>query len=47
MNTHSYEHTHAYPICMKTSEKLSWFDLEIYKVGHQDRLIIDRDVASH
>jgi hypothetical protein len=32
---------------MNTSEKLSRLNFEIYKVGHQERLTVDRYVASH
>jgi hypothetical protein len=46
MSTHPYEHIHAHPIPMSTSERLSWFDIEIYKVGHQECLAVDGDVAS-
>jgi hypothetical protein len=45
--THPYEHTHAHPTPMSTFERLSRLDLEIYEVGHQERLAIDGDVASH
>jgi hypothetical protein len=47
MITHSYEYTHAHPILMSTSERLSRFNLEIYEVGHQECLTVDRDVAFH
>jgi hypothetical protein len=47
MITHSYEHTYVHRIPMSTYEKLSRFDLEIHKVGHQERLAVDWDVASH
>jgi hypothetical protein len=42
-----YRLIHVYPIYMNTSKRLSWFDLEIYEVSHQKRLIINRDVVSH
>jgi hypothetical protein len=32
---------------MNTSKKLNQLDLEIYEVGHQERLVIDGDVTSH
>jgi hypothetical protein len=38
-------HTHIIP--MSTSERLSWFDLEIHEVDQQDCLTVDRDVVSH
>jgi hypothetical protein len=47
MSTNLYEHTHAHPTTMSTSERLSWFDLQIHKVDHQERFTVDRDVASH
>jgi hypothetical protein len=47
MSTHPYEHTHAHPTSMSTSERLSRLDLEIYEVGHQERLTVDGDVTSH
>jgi hypothetical protein len=34
MNTYPYEYMHAHTISLNTSERLSRFDLEIYKVGH-------------
>jgi hypothetical protein len=46
MNIYLYEHMHAHPTPMSTSERLSQFDLEIHKVGHQVRLAVDRDVIS-
>jgi hypothetical protein len=42
-----YKHTRTHPTPMSTSEKLSRLDLEIHKVGYQERLTIDEDVASH
>jgi hypothetical protein len=39
MNTH--------PTSMSISERLSRLDLEIYEVGHQERLTVDGNVASH
>jgi hypothetical protein len=47
MNTHSYEYTHVHPISMSTSERVSRFDPKIHEIGHQERLTIDGDVASH
>jgi hypothetical protein len=47
MNTYLYEHTHTHSNPMSTSERLSRFDLEIHEVGHQERLTVDGDVASH
>jgi hypothetical protein len=47
MSTHLYEHMHVYSIPMNTHEKLSWLDLEIYEVGHQERLAVDGGVVSH
>jgi hypothetical protein len=45
MSTHPYEHTHHIPI--STSERLSRFDIDIHEGGHQERLAVDGDVASH
>jgi hypothetical protein len=47
MSTHPYEHTHAHPAPMSTSKILSWLDLEIHEVNHQECLAVDGDVASH
>jgi hypothetical protein len=47
MSTHPYEHTHAHPTSMSIFERLSRLDLEIHKVGHQERITVDGDVASH
>jgi hypothetical protein len=46
-STDLYEHTHAYPTPMSTSERLSRLDLKIHKVSHQERLTVDGDVTSH
>jgi hypothetical protein len=32
---------------MSTSERLSWLDLEIHEISHQERIVVDGDVASH
>jgi hypothetical protein len=47
MSTHSYEHTHAYPIPMSTFKRLSRLDFEIHEVDHQERITVDEDVAPH
>jgi hypothetical protein len=47
MSTHPYEHTHAQLTPMNTYERLSRLDLEIYEVGHQERLTVDGGAASH
>jgi hypothetical protein len=47
MSIHPYEHTHVHSTLMSTSERLSRFDIEIHEVGHQERLVIDGDAASH
>jgi hypothetical protein len=47
MSIHPYEYTHAHPTYMSTYERLSRLDLEIHKVGHQERIDVDRDVTSH
>jgi hypothetical protein len=49
MSIHPYKHmhTHVYLIPRSTSEILSWLDLKIYEVGHQERLIVDGEVVFH
>jgi hypothetical protein len=47
MSTHLYKYTHVYLIPMSISEKLSRLDLDIHEVSHQERLVVDGDVASH
>jgi hypothetical protein len=47
MITQSYENTYAHPTPISIFERLIRFDLEIYEVGHQDRLAVDGGVASH
>jgi hypothetical protein len=39
--------TYAHPISMSIFERLSRLDFEIYKISHQEHLIVDRDVISH
>jgi hypothetical protein len=41
MSNYPYEYMHAHPIPINTSERLSRLDLEIHKVGHQERLAIN------
>jgi hypothetical protein len=38
---------HVYATYISTSERLSQFDLEIYKVSHQERLAVDGDIVSY
>jgi hypothetical protein len=47
MSTHPYEHTHTHSTSVSTSERLSRLDIEIHKIGHQERITVDGDVASH
>jgi hypothetical protein len=47
MITHLYKYICAHPISMSTFKRLSQFDLEIHKVGHQERIAIDDDIGSH
>jgi hypothetical protein len=47
MSTQLYEHMHVHPIPMSTFKRLSQLNLEIYEVGHQERIAVDGDVASH
>jgi hypothetical protein len=32
---------------MSTFERLNRFDLEIHKIGHQERIAVDENVVSH
>jgi hypothetical protein len=43
--SHQYEYTH--PISISIFKRLSQLDLEIYEIDHQERIAVDRDVASH
>jgi hypothetical protein len=47
MSTHLYEHTHTHRIPISTSERLNRLDLEIHEVGHQERIAVDGNIASH
>jgi hypothetical protein len=47
MIIHFNEHTHVHFILMSNYKRLSWLDLNIYEVGHQERVTVDGDVASH
>jgi hypothetical protein len=47
MNTQPYEYTHAHHISMSIFERLSQFYLEIYEVGQQKCLTVDRNVVFH
>jgi hypothetical protein len=47
MSNYPYEHTHAHPISISTSERLSQLDLEVHEVSHKERLAVDDDVAFH
>jgi hypothetical protein len=38
---------YIYLISIDIFKRLSQLDLEIYEVGHQERLAVDRNVASH
>jgi hypothetical protein len=38
MITHAYEYIYVHHIFMSTSEKLSQLDINIHKVGHQERI---------
>jgi hypothetical protein len=42
---HHYKHMHTHLIPMSTPERLSRLNLEIYEVGHQERLAVDGDVV--
>jgi hypothetical protein len=47
MSTHSYKYIYIHHIPINTFERLDRVDLKIHKVGHQECLTIDGDVASH
>jgi hypothetical protein len=47
MSIYSYEHTYAHLIFINTFKRLSRFNFEIHKVGHQKCLTIDGDTVSH
>jgi hypothetical protein len=47
MIIHFYKHTHIHFILMSNYKKLNRLDLNIYEVGHQERVTVDGDVASH
>jgi hypothetical protein len=47
MSTYPYEHMHTHSIPVRTSERLGRLDLDIHKVGHRERLVLDGDVTSH
>jgi hypothetical protein len=46
MSIHLYKYMYVYFIFINISKKLSWLYLKIYKVGHQECLIIDEDIVS-
>jgi hypothetical protein len=46
MYEHSYEYMYTHPTSMRTSEKLSWLDLKIHEVDHQEWLTVDGDVGN-
>jgi hypothetical protein len=47
MSTHSCEHAYTHFTPMSTLERLSRLNLEIHEVGHEERLAVDGDIASH
>jgi hypothetical protein len=47
MNIHLYEHTYIHSTHMNVFERLSRLDLDIYEVGHQERIAVDGDVDFH
>jgi hypothetical protein len=47
VSIHLYEYTHTHPTRMTTFKRLSRLDLEIHEVGYQERLTVNRDVASN
>jgi hypothetical protein len=47
MITHPYKYTYSHHISMSTSERVSRLDIEIHKVDHQERIVVNRDVVSN
>jgi hypothetical protein len=47
MSTHPYEYTDVHPTPMSTSKTLSQLDFDIHEVGHEERLTVDGEDASH
>jgi hypothetical protein len=47
MITYFYEYIYIYFISMSIFKRLSRFDLEIHKVGHQGDLVVNGDIISH
>jgi hypothetical protein len=47
MSTQPYKYTHAHPTPISTFKRLSQLDLEIYEVGHQERIVTDENITSH
>jgi hypothetical protein len=41
MIIHPYKYIHLHSTSMSTSKKLSRLELEIHKVGHQERIAVD------
>jgi hypothetical protein len=47
MSTYSYKDIHVHFTHMNKFKGLNQLDLEINEIGHQERLVINGDVASH
>jgi hypothetical protein len=47
MITYPYKYTYVYSSSINTFERLSQLDLEIHKVSHQKRSVVDGDIVSH
>jgi hypothetical protein len=42
-----YKHTPVHTTRISISDRLNRLDIEIHEVGHQERLTVDEDIASH
>jgi hypothetical protein len=47
MNIYPYKYTYAHSSPINIFERLNRFNLQIYEVGHQERLDVDGDIISH
>jgi hypothetical protein len=47
ISTYPYKYMHTHSTPMSTPEIVSQLDLEIHKVGHQERLTVNGDVVFH
>jgi hypothetical protein len=47
MSIHLYKHIYVNSTPMSTFKRLRRLNLEIHKVGHQEHLAVDGDIATH